>query len=388
MNNLIEPKSKIKATKPMIIMLISLAVLFGLIIIYKIFSHMMIKKYMAKAANPIVSVSVMTVGKESWASEVKAVGSLRAQRGVDVTTEIAGLVKNIFFKPGSQAKEGEVLVELLQDADFARLQSLQAEEELALVVYKRDKAQYEVKAISQAVLDNDIANLKSKHAQVAEQAALLAKKTIRAPFNGRLGINYVNPGQYLNPGDKIVTLQDLDPIYADFYLPQQTIQVLKVGQKVLLTTDAFPNKKFVGKITTIDPKVDPATRNIQIEATIENKDYALYPGMFAEVQIDVGLPKEYITLPQTAVTYNPYGNIIYLVNENGKDKKGKPQLTVKQSFITTGEKRGDQVAVLEGLKVGDKVVTSGSHKLKNGTRVSINNQVLPSMDPKPQVINE
>ncbi len=368
-------------------MLISLGVLFAIIFAYKAFGGYMMKKYMSQKPPP-ATVSVMKASYQDWQPIIKASGSLRAVKGVDVTTEIAGLVSNIHFIPGQNVKNKEVLVELNADSEMAQLKSLEATAELASVVYERDKAQFAIQAVSKATLDADAADLKSKTAQVTEQAAIVAKKTICAPFDGRLGISYVNPGQYMNPGDKVVTLQALDPIYVDFYLPQQTLVQIHVGQTIKMTTDTYPGRFFTGKITTIDPRVDPATRNVQVEATLSNADFALLPGMFSSVELETGASQRFITLPQTAISFNPYGEIIYIVKETGKDSLGKPVLTATQTFVTVGETRGDQVSVLKGIKEGETVVTAGQLKLKNGSEIIINNSILPSFDEAPKPVNE
>ncbi|NNM58708.1 MAG: efflux RND transporter periplasmic adaptor subunit [Legionellales bacterium] len=369
----------------MFMMLICVGSLFFCIFLYQIFKMIMIKHFLASNSSPKVTVSAMKVEYANWQPTLNVTGSLRAIRGVSVTTELAGMVTGIYFKPGSFVKEGTVLVQLNADADNAQLQALQASADLAQLTYKRDAGQYAAQAISKAILDNDAADLKNKQAQVAEQAAIVAKKTIRAPFDGRLGISAVNPGQYLNVGDKIVTLQQLNPMYADFYLPQQSLVDIKVGQTVVLNIDTFPGKAFTGKITTIEPIIDVNTRNVEVEATVNNPSLALVPGMFARVIITTSKLHRYLTLPQTAISFNPYGAVIFLVKATGKDKS---VLTVLQQFVTTGETRGDQVAVTKGLNEGDLVVTSGQLKLKNGTKVIINNTVVPENNPNPQVEND
>ncbi|VEG90209.1 efflux RND transporter periplasmic adaptor subunit [Legionella spiritensis] len=368
--------------KRMIIMLVGVAILFGGIFLYKGIMGLIIKKAM-KSQERIISVSTMKVGYSSWTPETSASGSLRAIRGVNVTTELAGMVQTIHFKPGSSVRKNDLLVQLNADNEIARLHSLQANAALARTTYLRDKAQYAVRAVSKQTLDNDEANLKSYRAQVAEQAAIVAKKTIRAPFSGRLGINNVNPGQYVNPGDSVVMLQTLDPIYVDFFVPQQSIAKLQVGQVVVLTTDAFPGKSFRGKITTINPAADVGTRNIEVEATIANPDEALLPGMFGHVTIPTGKPSPFLTVPQTAISFNPYGNIVYIVRQSGKGKQGDPVLTVKQHFVMTGETRGEQIQILKGLKEKDEIVTSGQLKLKNDSRVAINNTIKLPDNPSP-----
>jgi membrane fusion protein (multidrug efflux system) len=283
---------------------------------------------------------------------------------------------------------GQILVQLNADSDIAQLRSSEASAELARTVYERDKKQFAVKAVSQAVLDADEADLKSKRAIVAEQTAIVAKKSIRAPFSGRLGITTVNPGQYLNPGDKVVTLQSLDNLFADFYLPQQELANLSLGQKVILTTDSYPGRSFTGKITSINPKVDPETRNIQIEARIANPGQLLLPGMFASVQVQAGPVQKYLTVPQTAVAFNPYGETIFVVQQGEKGPDGKAGLIAKQVFVSTGATRGDQVAILKGIKEGDIIVTAGQLKLKNGSPVIINNKIVPTDDQAPKPIDE
>lgn len=373
---------KITMTKPMRMMLICMGILFGTIILVKGVKIFFFKRYMAANKSPVITVSAMKAGYSLWSPELKASSSTRAIRGINVTTEIAGMVKTIFFTPGAIVKEGDVLVQLKAEADTALLRSLEASAELARTVYERDKGQYEAKAISKATLDFDEADLKSKEAQVAQQAAIVKKKTIVAPFSGRLGISAVNPGQFLNPGDKIVPLQQLDPIYVDFYVPQQALVRLKVGQTVNVTVDSFPGKIFTGKITTIDPIVDVNTRNVQVEATVANPKMELVPGMFASTVVQTGAPQKYLTLPQTAVTFNSYGDIIYIV------KQTKSSATVTQTFVLTGETRGDQIMILKGLKEGEMVVTSGQLKLKNGSRVNIDNKIVPANNPQPVVVDE
>ncbi len=373
--------------KRMFIMLILTGLLFGGIFSYHAFKAHMTKQYMKNNIPPVV-VSALTASLESWQSEIKATGTLRAINGVDVTTEIAGLVKSIHFTPGKDAQGGDLLVELNVDDEVAQLHSLEAQAELAQITYGRDKEQFAVQGVSKATLDTDEANLKSARAQVAQQVATIAKKIIRAPFSGRLGISAVNLGQYLNPGDKVVTLQSLDPLYVDFYLPQQQLPDLAVNQAVTFTTDAYPNIIFTGKITSLNPKVDPTTRNVEIEATLSNPEKKILPGMFGIVSLKTGTAQPYLTLPQAAISYNPYGDLVYTLKEQGKDQKGNALYVATQKFVTVGETRGDQVQVLKGLEKGDLVVTAGQLKLKNGSIVIINNTVVPRNDSSSNPKNE
>jgi membrane fusion protein (multidrug efflux system) len=239
-------------------------------------------------------------------------------------------------------------------------------------------------AISQSDYDTAKADLEEAKANVDMQTALLAKKTIRAPFSGTLGITTMNPGEYINAGETLVTLQQLDPIFLDFDLPQQSLSVVRTGQKVTARLDAYPNRTFEGSITAINPKVDTDTRNVRIEARISNPEHSLVPGMYTRVQVAAGSTQRYLTLPQTAVTFNPYGSTVFLVEKKPAAKAGgKPVLEAKQTFVTTGPTRGDQVAVLKGIKQGDIVVTSGQLKLKNGTPLVIDNSVQPANNPNP-----
>ncbi len=355
--------------------------------------YLQIQKLIASAPKPgAQTVTAIKVTASEWQPQISAVGTLAPVRGVDVTTEIAGLVRKVNFKSGDEVKAGQVLFELNAESDLAQLRSLQAAADLAATTLKRDKLQLAAQAISQAQVDNDEAELKSRQALAAQQQALVNKKTIRAPFAGKLGITAVNPGQYLNPGDTLVTLQTIDTVYVDFYVPQKQVAELSVGQKLKLTSDGYPGVSFDAKVTAISPKVDAATRNVQVQATVPNQKRQLLPGMFANVSLEQGALKKYLTLPQTAITYNPYGSTVFVlapavVKEPGKDAprddKGNAQLIAQQVFVTTGPTRGDQVAVLTGVKEGQTVVTSGQLKLKNGTPAVINNRVQPANSPNP-----
>ena len=281
-----------------------------------------------------------------------------------------------------------------------------------------DRSRLSDPATSQAVLDTDEANLRSANAQVAEQQALVDKKFVRAPFAGHLGIRAVDLGQYLAAGTKMVTLQQLDPIYVDFSLPQQNLSQIGIGQKVTALSDTFPDLKFEGVIAAIDPQVDTDTRNVQIRAELKNPAHKLLPGMYANVTIEVGQPTRYLTLPQNAITFNPYGETVFIVTTAGKlqaeqdaklqaegqqtahDKQTAKdgsaaapatdanQLVSKQVFVTVGPIRGDQIAILKGINEGDEIVTSGQLKLKTGAAIDINNAVQPTNDPNPKPSEE
>lgn len=359
------------------VMLISVGILFGAIFLYKGIAKLLLNHFLKAHANPTYTVSTIVVGKQKWQPLLRATGSVRAIEGVNVTTELSGMVRDIYFTPGATVKKGTVLVQLNADSEIAELHAYEAKMELARITYERDKKQYAINAVSKETLDTDYQNWKSLQAQVAQELATVAKKTVRAPFDGRLGICYVNPGQYLNPGDAVTMMQMFNPIYIDFTLPQQALAQLTLGQTVTVTTDTYPQEIFTGKITTINPGIDKDTRNVSVEATMQNPKEHLTPGMFVYVSVKVGQLTDYMTLPQSAVTYNPYGDLVYVIKKE-QDKHGKTVLKAYQHFISAGEVRGDQVAILKGINIGDEVVTSGQLKLKNGSLVAVNNQVMPS----------
>jgi membrane fusion protein, multidrug efflux system len=371
--------------KRMVIMLIAVAVVFGGIFGFQAFKAMMIKKFMSSMAQPPQTVTALKAANSPWQPNLEAVGSLRAVKGADLSLEVSGVVDTISFNSGDDVNEGTLLLKLRSDDDQAKLESLQATADLNQITYDRDQKQFKLQAVSQATIDTDAANLKNAQAQAAQQQAILDKKTLKAPFTGHLGIRAVDLGQYLGAGTVIVTLQALDPIFVDFFVPQQSIDQVKLGQQVGVKIDAFKDQIFPGEISAINPKVDASTRNVQVRAALKNADHKLIPGMYATVDISTGAPLNYVTLPQTAITYNPYGNTVYIVDDKGKDASGKSQLVARQNFVTTGTTRGDQVAILKGVNEGEMVVTTGQIKLHNGSTVLIDNSVQPTADASPNV---
>jgi membrane fusion protein (multidrug efflux system) len=369
--------------KRMVIMLVAVAVVFGGIFGFQIFKGMMIKKFISALSNPPQTISATKAASSEWLPKIQAIGSLRAVKGADLSLEVSGVVESITFNSGDDVAEGAQLLRLRTADDVARLQSLQAMADLNDITYERDQKQFKMQAVSQATLDTDAANLKNAKAQVAQQQAVIDKKLLRAPFAGHLGIRAVDLGQYLGPGTVIVTLQALDPIYVDFYVPQQSVDQIHLNQPVTVKVDAFKDQAFAGEISAINPKVDTSNRNVQIRATLKNPDHKLLPGMYATVDVAVGSPTSYVTLPQTAITYNPYGDTVYVVESKNNDADGKPQLTARQTFVTVGATRGDQVAILKGIEEGDTIVTAGQIKLHNGSVVLIDNSVTPTADAAP-----
>jgi membrane fusion protein (multidrug efflux system) len=372
----------------MAIMLGVVAVVFGGIFGWQALKGHFIKQYFASMGAPPQTVSTTVAAFQEWQPQLEAVGSLRAVKGADLALEVSGIVDDIAFQSGQDVDAGALLLQLRAEDDIAKLHSLEANAQLAQITYDRDQKLVRTQVVSQATLDSDAAKLKDAKAQVTAQQAVINKKFIRAPFAGRLGIRVVDIGQYVSAGTTIVTLQALDPIYLDFYLPQQSLDQIKVGQTVTVKIDTYPDQSFTGEIAAINPKVEASSRNVQIRAALKNADRKLLPGMFATVDIATDAPQRYVTLPQTAIAYNPYGSTVYLVDEKGKDAKGQPQLVARQSFVTTGTTRGDQVAVLSGVKEGETVVTAGQIKLQNGTPLLVNNTVQPSDDVNPRPIDK
>ena len=369
----------------MTVMLVGVILLLGLIFVFNQAKTMLIKHFISSAGLPPATVSTMIVQFEEWQPMLSSVGNMRAYRGVELSTGVEGLVEQVPVKSGMDVKEGSLLIKLVDAAEVAQLQSLKAQAELAKVINDRDKQQLAIQAISKNVFDTSAADAKSKRALVQQQEALIVKKNLKAPFSGRVGIVTLNPGQYVSPSDKLMTLQTIDPIFIDFTLPQSTVSAIDVGQSIALSTDAYKGVTFAGKITAISPKVDLNTRNIQVEALLPNPDKKILPGMFANVNINLGDKVRLLTLPLTAVTYNPYGSTVFIAKKTERlGKDGQPVLEAQQVFVTTGSTRGDQVAITKGLEAGATVVTSGQLKLKNGTPLIINNKVLPANSPNPK----
>ncbi|WP_440225094.1 efflux RND transporter periplasmic adaptor subunit [Dokdonella sp. MW10] len=376
---------KPSTTKRMIIMILIVGILLFVLIGWNVMGNIMMQQAAQNMPVPPQTVSSTKAGMQPWQPEQGSVGSLRAVRGADLAFDVGGIVTKVNVKSGEVVKEGQLLVELNAEDIVAQQRQLEANTALLKTELDRAKQQLAYKGISQAEYDSAAANLKAAQAGVAQQQALVGKRQLRAPFSGRAGIVTLTPGTYLNAGTAVVTVQQLDPVFVDFTVPQRNLGELQVGQKLMLTLDAFPDRTFEGQVSAISPKLETATRNAQVEASVPNPDEALKPGMFANVAVQVGSEESFLTLPQTAVTFNPYGETVFLVkasdkkNDNGEAEKP----TAQSVFVTTGSRRGDQIAILSGIKEGDEVVTSGQLKLKNGTPLIIDNSKQPANEAKP-----
>ena len=366
----------------MAVMLLVMGLLAAGMISFQRFKAGMINQIVTTIKSALPTVATTSASMQDWQATQTAVGSARAFNGADLAAEVGGVVDEIHFESGQTVAAGDVLLRLRPDDDNAKLQQLQANADLAAVTLLRDQRQFQAHGVAQATVDTDEANLKVVRAQVTAQQAVMAERTIRAPFAGRLGVRQVDLGQYIAAGTTIVTLQQLDPMLVDFYLPQQALGQIAVGQKVEVTADAYPNKIFSGQVSSLNAKIDATSRMLQVRATMPNGDGALLPGMYLSVSVASGAAQSLVTIPQAAVAYNPYGALVYVVHDE-KDAEGQVQHVVRQQFVTVGEARGDQVSILKGVAPHDIVVTAGQLKLHNNAAVKIDNSVQPTDNPAP-----
>jgi membrane fusion protein (multidrug efflux system) len=344
-----------------------------------------IKKMIAAGESfvePPESVATVVAREEKWRSGLSAIGSIVARQGVMITPEIAGLVREINFESGAAVEKGALLVRLDTSSEEAQLRAMDAQVELARVNLSRTES-LKGKAVAQSELDTAEAALKQFAANADAIRVTIEKKTIRAPFAGTLGIRLVNLGQYLDAGKPIVSLQSLTPVYANFALPQQELSRLHTGMQVRVTTDTYATTAFAGTLTAINPDLDQSTRSVGLQATLDNQERLLRPGMFVRAEVRMPEEQSVLVIPATSVLSAPYGDSVYVV-ENSPGKDGSPGLTVHQQFIRTGAVRGDYVSVESGLKPGERVVSAGLFKLRNGMRVVENNQLVPKANEAPR----
>lgn len=331
---------------------------------------------------PPEAVTTIVAKQETWPSTLSVVGTMAAIHGVTVSADLPGTVDQIKFDSGKWVQEGEVLVELDTRQERAQLAAMEAQRELTKINYARMQQLVNEGVISRMDYDKAMADQKQADANAAEVRATIARKTIRAPFSGVLGIRQVNLGQYLAAGTAIVPLQSLNPIYVNFSVPQQEVGNVQVGRNARITTDALASLEFTGRVSAIDSVVDQTTRNVQVQATLANPQGKLRPGMFVQVEVGVGAKRSVLPLPASAISYAPFGDSVFIVTDL-KGPNGQTYRGVRQQFVKVEGARGDQVAVVSGLKPGDEVVTSGVFKLRNGGAVSVNNKVQPENNPAP-----
>ena len=367
--------------------LASLLLLIGALAGTKVFQFKTMFAADDAAAPPPETVTTAEVKPDTWQPTLSAVGSVVAVQGVRLSAEEAGTVRNIAFESGATVKTGELLLELDTSVEQAQLRSAAASADLARANLARSRDLRPKNLVSQADLETTEAQAKQADAQMDNIRAVIAKKTLRAPFAGRTGIRQVNLGQFLNTGDPIVTLQSLNPVYVDFSLPQQRLAQLEVGMAVQVITDAFPNQRFDGKLATINPEVDTATRNVRLRATLNNRQGLLRPGMFVNVVAVLPTVEKVLMIPATAVLYAPYGDSVFIIEEKKDEKTGTVGKVLNQKFVHLGKTRGDFVVVTEGLSAGQTLVTTGVFKLRNGMAVVVNNQLAPDFQLAPKPAN-
>lgn len=375
-------KGKASVTKRMIIMLLLSIIVFGLIFGYKAVGNYFMNDFFDNMPAPTATITATEVSEQTWREQTATIGSFQAVNGTHLSVQIAGVVTTIQFQNGAEVEQGDVLLTLDTDVEEAERARLQAQLEIA-----RTEAQRLVRlAASQNVSDSDVARAESEVAQVAAalqtQDALIRQKTIRAPFSGTLGIRQVNLGQYVSPGTTLVSLQSSDPIYLNFTLPEQRIADINLGMEITATVDAYDDERFIGEVSAIAPQVQESTRSIEVQATFENADAKLKPGMFSRVALDIAEPRAVLVVPRTAVQFNPFGNVVYVIS-------GDDELSVQQRLIRTGQVQGDLIEVVEGLELGEQIATSGLLKLRNNAAVKINDDpdVQPPAEREPRPAN-
>jgi membrane fusion protein, multidrug efflux system len=332
---------------------------------------------------PPEAVTTVVAKQETWPSTMSVVGSTVAVHGVTVSADLPGTVDKINFESGGFVHEGDVLLQLDTRQERAQLAAMEAQRDLAKINYGRMNELVKQGVLAKAEYDKASADQRQTEANVGEIKATIERKTIRAPFSGILGIRQANLGQYLAAGAPIVSLQSLNPIYANFSVPQQTIARMRVGEKVTITSDAVPGRSFTGRVNAFESTVDESTRNVQVQATLANPEGKLRPGMFVQVEVGVGANTRVFPIPASAISYAPFGDSVYIVTDL-KGANGSTYRGVRQQFVKVADTRGDQAGIISGLNQGDEVVTSGAFKLRNGAAVAVNNKVQPGNNPSPK----
>jgi len=362
---------------------LGLAALFVVLIGIKVLQIAKMKA--APMMMPPTTVSSAPVKEEDWASILSSVGSISAVQGAIVSTELGGTVAEVKFQNGGVAKQGDVLVKLDASSEEAQLRTAEADLELARKDLARTRDLAVRKVVSKAELDSAESKFKQKEGSVDQMRSMITKKEVRAPFDGQLGIRQVNVGQMINAGQQVVPLQALEPMYVDFAIPQQRLPQLSTGLEVRVKSDAVQGRDFIGKLTAINSAVDPVTRNVSLQATLDNKDHALRPGMFAKVEVVLPEKNRTLVIPGSAVSYAPYGDSVFVIEKKKDPKTGKESRMIRQAFVRVGEARGDFVSVTQGLEPGQTIVSTGVFKLRNGMPVVINNDLAPKpqLNPKP-----
>jgi len=378
----VRPATKVKFIRKPVVLAV-LGVIGALIVLVGI-KALQIKKMMSTPfAMPATAVSSAVVKSEDWAPTLSAVGSISAVQGAMVSTELGGVVADVAFQNGGTAKKGDLLVKLDTSAEEGLLKNAQSDLELARANLERSRDLAARKVVSKQELDAAEALFGQKQGTVDNINAVMRKKQVLAPFDGQLGIRQVNVGQMINAGQQVVALTALDPVYVDFALPQQELARLSEGLEVTVRTDAVPGKEFKGKLTAIDSMIDSVTRNVSVQATLDNPDHTLRPGMFIKAWIALPNKSKTLVIPGSAVSYAPYGDSVFIIEKKTDPKTGKDSETLRQQVVRVGPARGDFVAILQGLKEGETIVSTGVFKLRNGMAVFVNNDLAPKPELNP-----
>ena len=370
--------------KRFIIVIAACVVVFGGVLALQMMLRKGMNDFFDNMPMPAASVTAAEAQSFTWERGISAVGTARAVNGTQLTTQAAGIVTEIRFNSGDMVKKGDILLRLDDATDRAELQALRAAAELSRLELERTRRLQNQGSVSKAELDRAQSQYDQAQGSLNTQEARVAQKTIRAPFDGQLGIRQVDLGEYVAAGAPVVSVQQLSPIYIEFSLPEQRLSELALDLEVDVTVDAWPEDTFTGTISAIEPGIDRSTRNFTAQATLANEDGKLRSGMFARVNVDLGEAEDVLAVPQTAISYNPYGNAVFVIVEK-QNEAGETQLVVNRRFVRTGRTRGDYVAILEGLEAGDRVATSGLLKLNNNAAITISEDVdlNPQLEPTP-----
>jgi membrane fusion protein (multidrug efflux system) len=371
--------------KRMIVMLVLMAVFLAVLGFVKMRQFQAMAAQFAAMQPPPEAVTTIVAQPEEWPATLSAIGTVAAVQGVTVSADLPGVVDRIAFDSGRGVQHGDILVQLDTRQEQAQLAAAEAQLDLARLNFQRLKGLVEQDAVSRAEFDGAAATHKQADARVREIRATIERKTIRAPFSGVLGLRQVNLGQYLTGGDAVVPLQSLNPVYVNFGVPQQDAVQMQAGRKVRITVGDRADVAFAGRVTAVDAVVDETTRNVRVQATLQNPGGTLRPGTFVQAQVMLGAVRPVVALPASAINYAPYGDSVFVVTDL-KGPNGQAYRGVRQQVVKLGDARGDRIAVLSGIKPGEEVVTSGVFKLRNGAAVQVNNKVQPanSRAPKPE----
>ena len=369
--------------KRMLLMLLAAGLVFGGIFGYKAFVDRIIADVFDNMEAETITITASTARLESWTPQVEAVGTVNPVQGAELGLELGGIVREVQFENGQRVEANQRLLTLDTRVDEAELDQLRATLRLAELELERQQRLFEQRSISRAVLDRVLTEVDQARAGVAAREAMIEQKILRAPFAGRLGIRQVNPGQFLAPGEAVVSLQSLDPIFLDFTLPQRQLPLLSNGAIIRARVDAFPDRAFSGTISALEPRLRESTRTVAVQATLDNADELLRPGMFARVELDLGESDEVLVVPQSAIRFSTYGSSVFVIEGADDDLK------VVQRFVRTGRTRGDLIGITDGLEDGARVASSGLLKLQNNAPVRIDEDeaVQPSEDPDPRPVN-